>query len=583
MHGELAAVPHRRPAAPANRRSRAKGRRKTPEWRAEPEPAYSAAFQAAVEGLLNQSNPLQLHSVRSRLPSFAPLSALLELIGGGGTAVAPPPPSHVARVDAVRSRLPVAAAAAATTTDIDDLSEDVIAQQILPLCDLKTLSSLLHVSRAWHDHAARALVLRQAGRWTLGGRYARLGAKLMFSGGQSLAAHGSRLVTAGSAGIASRWEGMHYAGVWDAGSGELLRSLDCETYVWSVAVDGERAACGCHDATIRVFALDDGAKLCSLPIELPGASPVWAISIRGVEVACGGGDIAGAAGGVRLWSLETCRVTERRLEHCGFVTCVSLDARGLSTASCDHTARVWRRVAPARITQRCILTLHHPAPVTSIQVDGYTAATGCEDGVLRTWDVSSGDCTRQISVGVAVQSVALCGDLLVCGGWEGTLSAWSLEGAHDASRAADLDAHLGIVCGVAILPSGQLASLETEAPTRANVFSLGKLCVWEPHARPAPPGGGAAAPVLPNRRRRLSPWAAVDCLLVAVGTFSIFLVAVLVAVLVLARSPHSLVAPPAQSPSLAAHGPLSDAVNESQLPPAPSAAANAAAAEACAA
>ena len=212
---------------------------------------------------------------------------------------------------------------------------------------------------------------------------------------------------------------MHYAGVWDAGSGELLRSLDCETYVWSVAVDGERAACGCHDATIRVFALDDGAKLCSLPIELPGASPVWAISIRGVEVACGGGDIAGAAGGVRLWSLETCRVTERRLEHCGFVTCVSLDARGLSTASCDHTARVWRRVAPARITQRCILTLHHPAPVTSIQVDGYTAATGCEDGVLRTWDVSSGDCTRQISVGVAVQSVALCGDLLVCGGWEG--------------------------------------------------------------------------------------------------------------------------------------------------------------------
>ena len=125
--------------------------------------------------------------------------------------------------------------------------------------------------------------------------------------------------------------------------------------------------------------------------------------------------------------------------------------------------------------------------------------------------------------------------------------------------------------------------LETEAPTRANVFSLGKLCVWEPHARPAPPGGGAAAPVLPNRRRRLSPWAAVDCLLVAVGTFSIFLVAVLVAVLVLARSPHSLVAHPAQSPSLGAHGPLSDAVNESQLPPAPSAAANAAAAEACAA
>ena len=86
--GELAAVPHRRAAAPANRRSRAKGRRKPPELREEPEPAYSAAFQAAVEGLLNQSNPLQLHSVRSRLPSFAPLSALLELIGGGGTAAA---------------------------------------------------------------------------------------------------------------------------------------------------------------------------------------------------------------------------------------------------------------------------------------------------------------------------------------------------------------------------------------------------------------------------------------------------------------------------------------------------------------
>ena len=101
--------------------------------------------------------------MRSRLPSFAPLSALLELIGGGGTAVAPPPPSHGARVDAVRSRLPVAAAAA-TTTDIDDLRGR--SRNRFCRCATSTLSSLLHVSRAWHDHAARALVLRQAGRWT---------------------------------------------------------------------------------------------------------------------------------------------------------------------------------------------------------------------------------------------------------------------------------------------------------------------------------------------------------------------------------------------------------------------------------
>ena len=121
---------------------------------------------------------------------------------------------------------------------IDQLSDDLITSYILPLCDLRALTSLHAVSRTWRDRATSELAGRQAVRWVLGGTYSRLGAQINFSGG--LAAHGDTLVTAGSSGIASRCAGLHYAGVWSASRGDLLCSLDCESRVTAVATDGAR-------------------------------------------------------------------------------------------------------------------------------------------------------------------------------------------------------------------------------------------------------------------------------------------------------------------------------------------------------
>ena len=75
------------------------------------------------------------------------------------------------------------------------------------------------------------------------------------------------------------------------------------------------------------------------------------------------------------------------------------------------------------------------------------------------------------------EAVALSGNLLVCGGAAGQLSVWSLDGREEATRVAQLDAHLGTVSGVAILASGQVASLESDTE---SVFAVGKLCVWTP-------------------------------------------------------------------------------------------------------
>ena len=63
------------------------------------------------------------------------------------------------------------------------------------------------------------------------------------------------------------------------------------------------------------------------------------------------------------------------------------------------------------------------------------------------------------------------------GGSAGQLSVWSLDGSEEATCVAQLDAHLGTVSGVAILASGQVASLESDTE---SVFAVGKLCVWTP-------------------------------------------------------------------------------------------------------
>ena len=368
---------------------------------------------------------------------------------------------------------------------IDELSDDLITSCILPLCDLRALTSLHAVSRAWRDRATSELAGRQAVRWVLGGTYTRLGAQINFSGG--LAAHGDTLVTAGSSGIASRCAGLHYAGVWSASRGDLLCSLDCESRVTAVATDGARVAVGCDDATVRVFTLSDGALECALVVNLPGASPIVCVDIRGDQVAGGGGDITQAIGGFRVWDLSTRQLLAARLGHAKAVTSIEIVERGLWSASADGSARLWMAGLPhLQISLQSACCLPHARAVTSLRACRDVAVTACEDCAVRVWRLPP--MLEQLLGWVLApervllhdfisEAVALRGNLLVCGGAAGQLSVWSLDGSEEATRVAQLDAHLGTVSGVAILASGQVASLESDTE---SVFAVGKLCVWTP-------------------------------------------------------------------------------------------------------
>src|SRR5947209_2324992 len=85
----------------------------------------------------------------------------------------------------------------------------------------------------------------------------------------------------------------------------------------------------------------------------------------------------------------------------------------------------------------------HDGWVTSLAFspDGKTLATGGADKVVRLWDVSSKQPTREFPAGNKVESVAFSpdGKVLAAGGWDRTVRLWDVatgEELHALSRPA---------------------------------------------------------------------------------------------------------------------------------------------------
>ena len=183
--------------------------------------------------------------------------------------------------------------------------------------------------------------------------------------------------------------GDYSARIWDATTGNQLRVLKGTGLLGTLAVapNGEWLATGSVDNDVRIWDPRTGKLLSKLSGH---GSSVTALAVDPAAQRLASGDDAGE---INLWQADatgTLQLVANLSGHSRTITSLQFDATGnrLYSSSGDHTCGVWD--VPARRELRN-LVLKHPDWVSAIatDADGRVAVTGCEDGMVRIWDLAT--------------------------------------------------------------------------------------------------------------------------------------------------------------------------------------------------
>jgi RNA polymerase sigma factor (sigma-70 family) len=185
----------------------------------------------------------------------------------------------------------------------------------------------------------------------------------------------------------------------DAGTGKELRCLGAPTqsgYLAALAFapDGKRVVTASYDRSVRLWDVEAGRELrelrpALLRAERPLFGPIYAGPGGSVAFAPDGRLLAAgdACGAVQVWDAATGR--ELIAGHAGPVTAlaVSADGRTLTTLGTDRAVWQWR-VATAEGLRRWAVP--GSGPDTVLAPDGRTAAFSADADTLQLWDVVGG-------------------------------------------------------------------------------------------------------------------------------------------------------------------------------------------------
>jgi RNA polymerase sigma factor (sigma-70 family) len=198
--------------------------------------------------------------------------------------------------------------------------------------------------------------------------------------------------------------------VWDAGTGDLKRTLGGDANLGCVAVspDGKRvAAGGPGKKTVWLWNAGTGALERALPT---GEAQPWAVAFSpdGKSLAVGGHNADGSA--VTLWSVETGKST-RTLERERPVGMVAFSGNG-KTVACSGPGgdvEIWDVDSGKRVAS--LPGRDRGARGVALSPDGKTAAVGGPDEKVRLWDVETGKLKAALAGhGAEVYSVAFSPD-----------------------------------------------------------------------------------------------------------------------------------------------------------------------------
>ena len=250
--------------------------------------------------------------------------------------------------------------------------------------------------------------------------------------------------------LASALEGGQIK-LWDARSGELLRTLEGHTSdVRSVAFapDGNTLASGSEDKTIKLWDARSGALLRTLEGHTHWVESV-AFAPDGKTLASGSLDKT-----IKLWDARSGEVLRTLNGHTSYVGSVAFapDGKTLASGSEDRTIKLW----DARSGELLRTLEGHTGNVISVAFapDGQTLASGSIDKTVKLWGARSGKLVRTLEEHTSyVHSVAFApdGKTLASSSGDTTIKLW---GARSGELLRTLEGHKWIVNSVAFAPDG---------------------------------------------------------------------------------------------------------------------------------
>ncbi|MFI5457745.1 MAG: DUF4062 domain-containing protein [Isosphaerales bacterium] len=272
--------------------------------------------------------------------------------------------------------------------------------------------------------------------------------------------------------------------MWDVETGKQIPPSKIHTdAVNGVAFspDGQTLASGDADGTVRLWDVKTGDELHQLAGDLDAVNSV-AFSPDNQTLATGGAD-----GSVRMWNATTGKERALLTGHTAPVNSVafSRDRKTLASAGVDGTVRLWNVVTgqdrrkPFKVP---INPISDPVPekvlsghvsavrCVSFGAGGKTLATGAAGGIIRLWDVLSGEVLRTLKDGTGrIRSLSFHrnGTMLASGGDDGAVRLWDTV---SGKKRHQLDGHASRV---------RCVSFASDGRTLASGGDDGNVCLWD--------------------------------------------------------------------------------------------------------
>jgi len=225
--------------------------------------------------------------------------------------------------------------------------------------------------------------------------------------------------------------------VWDAGTGQLLRTLEGHTDWIKELVflpDGKRCLSASDDGAVRLW--DVGTGEC-LHVFADNAGQVFSVAVSpdGQQALSGGTD-----GVLRLWDLKTGECVKKLTGHTGLIISLAFSPDGWRCATGSHAG--WVRLLDLETGEDLRAFQGEPDSgllAIAFSSDGQRCLAGNRNGTIHIWDAGTGRLLRKLKAHdgpVSAVAFARGGRLCALGG-EGSMKAvrlWDTEAGEEVGR-----------------------------------------------------------------------------------------------------------------------------------------------------